>query len=168
MPKLSFRTKGEICIFFFIIGLVSLSSPIVAFPTLPNPDAWSENLNLTPEQVQSLKEIKNRFRLEEVQIRKKIMMKRMELRTLTPEESRGEPGEELRRKIQALLFQGRERSLFYHQEALKVLTPEQQKKLPSDADLGFQCRMGFGRGGMGMGRGMGRGMRGYGTEHKTE
>ncbi len=85
------------------------------------------------------------------------MMKRMELRTLTPEENKGERGEELRRQIQTLLIQVRERSLFYHQEALKVLTPEQRKQIPPETDLGFQCDMGFrGRGmGMGMGRGMG-------------
>lgn len=158
----------KIISFLFVMGLALGLSGVEVDCAFPDMGPWSENLNLTPEQVQSLKEIKNRFRLEEVQIRKKIMMKRMELRTLTPEESRGEPGEELRRKIQALLFQGRERSLYYHQEALKVLTPEQQKKLPSDADLGFQCRMGFGRGGMGMGRGMGRGRRGPGLEDKIE
>ncbi len=164
--------KKIIC-FLWIMGLGLHLAGIEAFSAFPNPEPWAENLNLTPGQVQSLKELKSRFRQELAQVRKKTMMKRMELRTLTPEENKGERGEELRRQVQSLLLQAHERSLFYYQEALKVFTPEQLKKLPLDADLGFQPGMGFGRGGghgmgYGMGRGMGPGRRGPGPEYKNE
>ena len=156
--------KKIIC-FFWIMGLGLHLAGIEAFSAFPNPEPWAENLNLTAEQTQSLKELKSRFRQESAQVGKKIMMKRMELRTLTPEENKGETGEELRRQIQSLLFQAHERSLFYYQEALKVFTPEQLKKLPSDTDLGFRPGMGFRRG---MGHGMGPGRRGPGPEYKNE
>ncbi len=148
--------KKIVCL-FWIIGLGLSLSGIEVFSAPPYTEPWDEIPKLSPEQAQTLKELKSRFRQEFFQIRKKIMMKRMELRTLTPEENKGERGEELRRQIQTLLIQARERSLFYHQEALKVLTPEQRKQIPPETDLGFQCDMGFrGRGmGMGMGRGMG-------------
>ena len=152
--------KKIIC-FLWIMGLVLHLAGVEAFSASPNPEAWAENLNLTPEQVQSLKELKSRFHQELTPVRKGIMMKRMELRTLTPEENKGERGEELRRQIQSLLLQAQERSLYYHQEALKIFTPEQLKNLPLDADLGFRPGMGFRRG---MGPGMGHGM-GYGMEY---
>lgn len=164
--------KKIIC-FLWVMGLVLHLAGIEAFSASPNPEPGAENLNLTPEQTQSLKELKSRFRQELTQVRKKIMMKRMELRTLTPEENKGERGEELRRQIQSLLLQAHERSLFYYQEALKIFTPEQLKKLPSDTDLGFWPGMGFRRGmglgmGPGMGHGMGPGRRGSWPENKNE
>jgi Spy/CpxP family protein refolding chaperone len=159
--------------FLWIMGLVLHLAGVEAFSASPNPEAWAENLNLTPEQVQSLKELKSRFHQELTPVRKGIMMKRMELRTLTPEENKGERGEELRRQIQSLLLQAQERSLYYHQEALKVFTPEQLKNLPLDSDLGFRPGMGFRRGmgpgmGHGMGYGMGQGRRGSWPENKNE
>jgi hypothetical protein len=115
-------------------------------------------LDLNPEQGRLLKDLKTQFRQEENEIRKKVMLKRMEFRTLSPEEFKGEKGEDLRRQMQALMLQARERALFYQQEALSILTPEQKKKLPPDCDLGFHCRGWFRRGGgPGMGMGMGRG-----------
>lgn len=162
MPKLSFRPKDGIFIFFFIIGLVSHLAGIDAFSAPPDPEPWAENLNLSPDQAQSLKELRSRFRQELMQVRKRIMLYRLELRTLTPEETKGERGEELRRLTQSLLLKMRERSLFYQQEALKILTPEQREKLPPEADLGFHWGKMFHRGGPGMGRGMGPGGKGFG------
>ncbi|MGC1401863.1 MAG: Spy/CpxP family protein refolding chaperone [Thermodesulfobacteriota bacterium] len=160
--------KKIIC-FLWIVGLGLHLAGIEALSASPNPEPWAENLNLTPEQAQNLKELKSRFHQESAQGRKKIMMKRMELRTLTPEENKGETGEALRRQIQSLLLQAHERSLFYYQEALKVFTPEQREKLSPETDLGFRPGMGFRRGmGPGMGHGMGQGRRGPGSEYKNE
>jgi hypothetical protein len=111
------------------------------------PEDREVNLDLTPGQIQELNDLKAQFRREEEQIRKKIMIKRMEFRTLNPEELKSDKGEEIRRQIQSLLFQARERSLFYRQEALMVYTPEQRKKISAEADLGFHCRGWFHRGG---------------------
>ena len=111
------------------------------------PEDREVNLDLTPGQIQELNDLKAQFRREEEQIRKKIMIKRMEARTLSSEDFRGEKGEEIRGQIQSFLFQIRERSLFYRQEAFRVLTPEQRKKMSSEIDLGFHCRGWFRRGG---------------------
>jgi Spy/CpxP family protein refolding chaperone len=147
--------RRKIICFLWIIGLGFCLAGVEAFSAPPYAEPREELLNLSPEQAQNLKDLKSRFSQEFIQIRKKIMMKRMELRTLTPEENKGERGGELRRQIQSLLIQARERSLFYHQEALKVLTPEQRKQIPPDTDLGFQCNMGLRGRGPGMGHGMG-------------
>ena len=111
------------------------------------PEDRDMNLDLTPGQSQTLKNLKIQFYREQDQIRRKIMIKRMELRTLNPEEIRTDKGEEIRRQIQSLLIQARERSLFYRQEAFLVYTPEQRKKISAETDLGFHCRGWFRRGG---------------------
>lgn len=85
-----------------------------------------------------------------------MSIKRLELRTLSEEEYRGQPGEQLRREMQSLMLQTRERALFYQKEALKVLSPEQRENLPPGTDLGFHGRFGMGHG-MGMRKGMGHG-----------
>ena len=160
--------KKIIC-FLLVIGMGLSLAGIEAFSAPPNREPWTEKLNLTSEQVQAFKDLRGRFRQELIQIQKKIMLLRLELRTLTAEEIRGEREDENRRQIQALLLQTRERSLFYQQEALRILTPDQREKLPPETDMGFQCGRWFPWGkGPGMGRGMGRGMRGYGPEHKHE
>ncbi|MBI4767171.1 MAG: Spy/CpxP family protein refolding chaperone [Deltaproteobacteria bacterium] len=120
------------------------------------PEIRADDLELTPDQAQTLKTLNQQFHREQAQIRRKIMIKRMELRTLNAEEIRADEGEELRREIQALLLQARERSLYYRQEAYQVLTPEQRKKIPVETDLGFHCGGWFRRGGRwGMGSGSG-------------
>jgi Spy/CpxP family protein refolding chaperone len=135
-----------------IITPVGSAAPLEGEPVL-------SGLDLTPEQGRLIRDLKAQFRQEEKEIRKKMMLKRMELVTLSPGEFRGEKGEDLRRQLQALMLQARERALSYQQQALSILTPEQKKKLPPDSDLGFHCQ-GWSRGGgpgTGMGRGMGRG-----------
>jgi Spy/CpxP family protein refolding chaperone len=111
------------------------------------PENREVNLDPTPEQIQTLKDLKIQFHREQSQIRKKIMIKRMEARTLTPDEFNGEKGDEIRNQIQSLMLQARERSLFYREEAYRVYTPEQRKKISPDTDLGFHCRGWFRRGG---------------------
>ena len=140
-----------------VIGILLWTTGGWALPPDMGSESWSANLNLTAEQNRILKDLKSQFRQEESQIQKKMMIRRMELRTLLSEELNGEKGEELRRQIQSLLLQARERALFFQQEALTVLTPEQKKKLPLESDLGFHCRGMFHRGG-GPGMGRGRGM----------
>jgi len=120
------------------------------------PEDRDMNLDLTPGQSQTLKNLKIQFYREQDQIRRKIMIKRMELRTLNPEEIRTDKGEEIRRQIQSLLIQARERSLFYQQEAFMVYTPEQRKKISAETNLGFHCRGWFRRGGR-WGAGIGSG-----------
>jgi Spy/CpxP family protein refolding chaperone len=150
--------------FSFFLFLVLLSLMMILPVSLPGASpppedepAWTA-LDLAPEQVRLLKDLRVQFTTEERGIRKKMMHRRMELMTLSPEDFKGEKGEDLRRQIQSLMLQARDRALFYQQEALNVLTPEQKKKLPPDFDLGFRCRGWFRQGGhSGMGMGMGKG-----------
>ena len=100
------------------------------------------NLNLTDEQTQAFQELRNRFRQEMIQVRKKMGSKRLELRTLSEEELQGLRGEEIRRDLQALFLNGRERALVYQSEALKILRADQKEKLPAGSDLGFRCHWG--------------------------
>jgi len=134
----------------FLWGVLNAAPPVEDDPGIAG-------LNLAMEQRSLLKGLRESFRKEEREIHRNMMQQKMELRTLSPEEVRGEKGEGLRRQIQSLMLQARERALYYQQEALAVLTPEQKKKLPPDADLGFHCRGWFG-GGRGLGMGRGRGM----------
>jgi Spy/CpxP family protein refolding chaperone len=153
-------------IFSFLVIAIALSPIRVgAFPSSGRTDNWAENLNLTSEQAQALKDLQGQFRRELIQIRGKIMLNRMETRTLTAEEFKGEKGDEFRRQIQFLMLQARERALVYQKEALAILTPEQQKKLPAETDLGFHCRGWFPRGG---GLGMGTGKGGPGSAHSRD
>ncbi|MBI5602749.1 MAG: Spy/CpxP family protein refolding chaperone [Deltaproteobacteria bacterium] len=159
----------KIIYFLWIIGLGLHLVGSEAFSAPPDPEPWAGKLNLLPEQVQALKDLRGRFRQELIQNRKKIMLKRLELRTLASEEYKGEKGEELRREIQSLYQQARERSLFFQQEALRILTPEQREKLFPEMDWGFHCGRGLPWGkGPGMGRGMGPGRKGPGLEYKNE
>ena len=146
--------KTIICL--WIIGISLNTTAIGAYHLSRGQERWTEDLNLTSEQIQNLKDLQIRFRQELAQIRKKIIITRMELRTLTPEEFKGDKGEEFRLQIQSLLLQARERSLVYQKEALTVLTPEQRGKLSSGSHLGFHCGRWF-RGGGGPGMGSGKG-----------
>jgi hypothetical protein len=119
-------------------------------------DSWADKLNLLPEQAGTIQELRTRFLLEMGLLRKQMSIKRLELRILSPEEFKGQQGDPLRREMQTLMLQIRERSLFYQQEALKVLSPEQQENLPPGTDLGFHGRFGMGPG-PGMRKGMGHG-----------
>ena len=67
---------------------------------------------------------------------------RWELRTLSEEEFQGVRGEEIRRDLQALFLNGRERALAVQSEALKILRADQKEKLPAGSDLGFRCQWG--------------------------
>jgi Spy/CpxP family protein refolding chaperone len=143
-------------LYLFILGIsfgpMGFQPPAVSAGS----EIRADDLELTPDQVQNLKTLNQQFQREQAQIRRKVMIKRMELRTLNAEEIRAEKGEEIRREIQALLFQARERSLYYRQEAALVLTPEQRKRLSIETDLGFHCGGWFRRGGRwGMGTGSG-------------
>ncbi len=123
-------------------------------PAGPPDREWksgSDKLNLTDDQAQTLLELRNRFRQEMIQVRKKMASKRLELRTLSEEEFQGPRGEEIRKELQALFLNGRERALVYQAEALKILRADQKEKLPPGSDLGFRCHWGFFMGG-GFGR----------------
>jgi len=115
----------------------------------------SVNLNLTNEQAQAFQELRNRFSQEMIQFRKKMASKRLELRTLSEEEFQGVRGEEIRKDLQALFLNGRERALVVQSEALKILRADQKEKLPAGSDLGFRCPWGSFMGG-GPGRGFHR------------
>lgn len=130
---------------FIVMSLLPMGFETFCFSA--SPEERDLNVELTPAQVQELNDLKAQFHREEEQIRQKIMVKRMEFRTLNPEELKSEKGEEIRRQIQSLMFQARERSLFYRQQAFMVYTPEQRRKISAEADLGFHCRGWFQRGG---------------------
>jgi hypothetical protein len=133
---------------YFIIIVISLGPMgVETCFSSAGPEGRDMNLDLTPGQVQALKDLNVQFYREQSQLREKIIIKRMEARNLSPDDFRGEKGEEIRSQIQSFLFQVRERSLFYRQEAFKVLTPEQRKKISTETDLGFHCRGWLRRGG---------------------
>jgi len=136
-----------------VYGLGAGLSP--AGPPERELEGGSVMLNLTDEQARAFQDLRNKFRQEMIQVRKKMASKRLELRTLSEEELQGPRGEEIRRDLQALFLDGRERALVYQAEALKILRAEQKEKLPPGSDLGFRCRWGFFMGG-GPGRGFNR------------
>jgi hypothetical protein len=110
-------------------------------------DCGTLNLDLTVDQTQAFQELRIRFRQEMMQIRKKMASRRLELRTLSEEELQGVRGEEIRKDLQTLFLNSRERALVYQFEALKILRPDQKEKLPAGSDLGFRCSWGFLMGG---------------------
>ncbi len=54
-----------------MIGVSLYPRGVGAFPLSGGPDRWAENLNLTSEQVQTLKNLQRQFRQELIQIQKK-------------------------------------------------------------------------------------------------
>ncbi len=120
----------------------------------PDRDSENEslNLNLSDDQAQAFQELRNRFRQEMIQVRKKMALKRLELRTLSEEELQSVRGEEIRKDLQTLFLNGRERALVYQSEALKILRADQKERLPAGSDMGFRCPWGSF-----MGAGPGRG-----------
>ena len=110
-------------------------------------ESGSVNLNLTDDQAQAFQELRNRFSQEMIQVRKKMASKRLELRTLSEEEFQGVRGEEIRKDLQALFLNGRERALVVQSQALKILRSDQKEKLPAGSDLGFRCPWGSFMGG---------------------
>jgi hypothetical protein len=140
-------------ILVLVYGLGAGLSP--AGPVDRELESGSVMLNLTDDQAQAFQDLRNRFRQEMIQVRKKMASKRLELRTLSEEESQGVRGEEIRRDLQALLLNGRERALVYQSEALKILRSDQKERLPAGSDMGFRCHWGFFMGG-GPGRGFHR------------
>ena len=140
--KVFFRSRPWIgaLILILVYGLgVGLSR---AGPPDREWESGSVNLNLTDDQAQAFQELRHRFRQELIQVRKKMAGKRLELRTLSEEEFQGLRGEEIRRDLQALFLNGRERALVYQSEALKILRADQKEKLPAGSDLGFRCHWG--------------------------
>jgi Heavy-metal resistance len=140
-------------ILVLVYGLGAGPSP--AGPPDREVESGSAMLNLTDDQAQAFQELRTRFGQEMIQVRKKMASKRLELRTLSEEEFHGPRGEEIRRDLQALFLEGRERALVYQAEALKILRAEQKEKLPPGSDLGFRCQWGGVMGG-GPGRGFHR------------
>ncbi len=138
--KVFFRLWTGMLILFLISGPgAGISS---AGPSDPDSEIGSLNLNLTDDQAQTIQELRNRFRQEMIQIRKRMASKRLELRTLSEEEFQGVRGEEIRKDLQALFLNGRERALVYQSEALKILREDQKEKLPAGSDMGFRCHWG--------------------------
>jgi hypothetical protein len=147
---------ANLLFYLFIIGTIFSPMGGEVFCSPADHEIGTDDLELTSEQIQTLQDLKVQFHREQAQIRRKIMIKRMELRTFTPEDLRADKGEEIRRQIQSLLLQARERSLFYRQEAYMIFTLEQRKKISSESDLGFHCGGWFRRGGR-WGAGIGSG-----------
>ena len=140
--RIFFRSRRWIgaLILVLVYGLGAGLSP--AGPPDRELESGSVNLNLTDDQAQAFQELRNSFRQELIQVRKKMASKRLELRTLSEEEFQGLRGEEIRRDLQALFLNGRERALVYQSEALKILRADQKEKLPAGSDLGFRCQWG--------------------------
>lgn len=126
--------------FSILLGMVLVTMGMVLCPFSCLGDPVEHGLALTPAQAQAIRALRREFQREEIQTRQKIMLRRFELRTLTPEESKGEKGEVIRNEIRSLLVHSRERSVYYRLEALELLTPEQRKMLPPESAFGFHCR----------------------------
>jgi hypothetical protein len=127
-------------ILVLVCGLGAGISP--ARPPDMDSESGADTLNLTDDQAQAFQELRNRFRQEMIQVRKKMASKRLELRTLSEEAFQGVRGEEIRKDLQALFLNGRERALVYQSEAIKILRADQKEKLPAGSDLGFRCHWG--------------------------
>jgi Spy/CpxP family protein refolding chaperone len=146
------KRTSVFCFFLLLLFLYPVPGLLIAESQQGVIESWEEKITLTSEQARAIQDLRSQFLQELISFRKQITDKRIELKTLTPEEFRGERGNQLRREMQTLLHQGRERSLFYQQQALSILTPAQQAKLPPGTDLDFRCSWGMGhRGGLRMG-----------------
>jgi zinc resistance-associated protein len=121
---------------------------------------------LTPEQVQKMQALQEKFFKETAPIRNDLVTKRLELRTLW---SQANPDQEKilakQKEINTLREQLQEKSTQKRLEALKVLTPEQREQMGAYyGGMGFGPKFGhrgFGPGTM-MGYGYGHGY-GYGA-----
>jgi hypothetical protein len=140
--KIFFRFRPWIGALFLLLVFGLGEGLLLAGPPSRDWENGTVSLNLTDEQAQAFQELRHRFRQELIQIRKKMADKRLELRTLSEEESQGVRGEEIRKDLQALLLNGREKALVYQSEALKILRADQKEKLPAGSDLGFRCHWG--------------------------
>jgi Spy/CpxP family protein refolding chaperone len=119
---------------------------------------WSA-LNLTPEQVQKVRALRESFFKETIPLRNDLMSKKLELRSLWLQTN---PDEEKilakQKEINDLRAQLQEKGTKNRLEMRKVLTPEQQAQL---ANLRGRSWRGYGRGcgsGSGSRYGMGMGM----------
>jgi zinc resistance-associated protein len=132
--------------------------------------AWGAGLNLTPEQVQKMQALQDKFFKETLPLRNELQAKVLELRTLWAQASPDQTKIMAKQKeINALREQLQEKGTQFRLEARNILTPEQQAQLGSYGPgfgPGYGMMGGFGpgygmMGGYGHGYGMGYG-RGYG------
>lgn len=130
------------------------------------PGPWVA-LNLTPEQGQKMKDLRNSFFKESIPLRNEMMSKRFELRALWMQAN---PDEEKilakQREINVLRTEIEEKATKNRLEMRKILTPEQQDKWTylrgqsrSWRDYGRGSRFGPGHGHYDEGMGMGQGPR---------
>ena len=117
-------------------------------------------LNLTPEQIEKMKALRESFLKEKIPLRNELMLKRLELRGLWMQTNPDEAKILAKQKeINALRAQFGEKVTKNRLEMRKILSPEQEAKL---INLRARLWRGHGRGcGSGPGPGYGRGM-GYG------
>ena len=156
--------------FFFILFTAGLAVSLTGSSSHSFPPAQRinpETLELSPAQIKIFQELQIKFQKEMDQIANKMTIKRMEMRTLSRDELKGEKGDELRDQIRSLMLQAREKSLFYQQEIFDRLTPEQKEKVSSERELGFQCGPWL-RGEKGFGMGMRRGPFGHHSPKESE
>ena len=133
------------------------------------PGPWGA-LNLTPEQVEKMRDLRGSFFKEKIPLRNELMSKRLELRALWVQTN---PDEEKilakQKEINGLRAQLQEKATKNRLEMLKILTPEQRAQWQV-YKASFRHSRGYDRG-CGWGRGpghhrhyydkMGKGM-GYG------
>jgi zinc resistance-associated protein len=107
-------------------------------------------MNLTPEQAGKLFDLKEKFRSDTANLRKSLMIKRLEMRDLWKAENPDEKAILAKQKeLNALRDQLMEKMVPFRLEA---------RKIAPQAACGFGMGRGFGMGhGMGMGMGMGPG-----------
>lgn len=134
---------------FLVLGWVGLTGSWAAPPEGEGGGPGTEGIALTEDQMRALADLQQRFRRELRESNTRLMAKRLELRTLSREEFTGPRGSELQAEIKALFLARRQRTLYYQEEALKILREDQRLRLPAGSDLGFRCSPGFGGGGPG-------------------
>ena len=119
-------------------------------------DFWNTNLKLTTAQSAQMNTLRQKFQRETLELRKKILVERLEYRTLLSQPNADES--KLRKSYESflLLQKAFQEKRFDHRLAMrKILTPEQLAMLPAG-----RCGNRMGRNGMGHGFRYGHSMMG--------
>ena len=132
--------------------LCCLSVPAVGQPNDPStPDpglgdglrsrglnALAERLNLSPEQVASLRELRHGFWEETAEEKEALFKKKDELALMFKDQKTNDTDILAKKKeMTALRDQVEEKAMGYRLKARKILTPEQLAQLPPGCGLGF-------------------------------
>lgn len=127
------RSAGVTLICALALGLVSLAvgAPALAHPTEPRAweERWRQALGLTEDQVQTLREIRQRQMAAWRQHRAALLQARAELRRLILTGAEETAIQAKQAEVERLLIEGLQRRVQALREITPVLTPEQRARL---------------------------------------